>query len=56
MQCHMENKDEVIGGNQYGFIKGRACLTNLVAFYNGVTVSVDKLRATAVTYLDLQSV
>jgi len=32
---HMENKDKVIGGNQHGFTKGKTCLTNLVASYNG---------------------
>ncbi|GAB0178677.1 mitochondrial enolase superfamily member 1 [Grus japonensis] len=48
---HVEEK-KVIGSGQHGFAKRKSCLTNLIAFYDGMTSWVDEGRAVDVVYLD----
>ncbi|GAB0207843.1 mitochondrial enolase superfamily member 1 [Grus japonensis] len=48
---HVEEK-KVIGSGQHGFTKGKSCLTNVIAFYDGMIGWVDEGRAVDVVYLD----
>ncbi|GAB0186901.1 mitochondrial enolase superfamily member 1 [Grus japonensis] len=48
---HVEEK-KVIGSGQHGFTKGKSCLTNLIAFCDGMTGWVYEGRAVDVVYPD----
>ena len=51
MPRHVENK-EMTADSQQVFTKGKSCLTNLVAFYDGVTELMDKERSADGIYPD----
>ncbi|CAM4662709.1 unnamed protein product [Lepidochelys olivacea] len=48
---HLEER-KVIRNSQHGFTKGKSCLTNLIAFYDKITGSVDEGKAVDVLFLD----
>ncbi|CAM5114978.1 unnamed protein product [Eretmochelys imbricata] len=48
---HLEER-KVIRNSQHGFTKQKSCLTNLIAFYDEITGSVDEGKAVDVLFLD----
>ncbi|XP_071881468.1 uncharacterized protein [Anas platyrhynchos] len=48
---HLKGK-QAIRPSQHGFMEGRSCLTNLISFYDKVTLWVDEGKAVDVVYLD----
>ncbi|CAM4608179.1 unnamed protein product [Caretta caretta] len=50
---HLEER-KMIRNSQYGFTKGKSCLTNLTAFYDEITGSVDEGKAVDVLFLDFR--
>ncbi|CAM5075615.1 unnamed protein product [Natator depressus] len=52
---HLEER-KVIRNSQHGFTKGKSCLTNLIAFYDEITGSVDEGKAVDVLFLDFRKV
>ncbi|CAM4608765.1 unnamed protein product [Lepidochelys kempii] len=48
---HLEER-KVIRNSQHGFTKSKSCLTNLIAFYDEITGSVDEGKVVDVLFLD----
>ncbi|CAM5095950.1 unnamed protein product [Natator depressus] len=48
---HLEER-KVIRNSQHRFTKGKSCLTNLIAFYDEITGSVDEGKAVDMLFLD----
>lgn len=52
---HIKDK-KVIESIQCGFMKGKSCLTDPMAFYNKVTSSMDEGRTVDFVYLDFSNI
>ncbi|RMC03229.1 hypothetical protein DUI87_20423 [Hirundo rustica rustica] len=50
---HMDDRN-VIRSSQHEFTKGKSCLTNLIAFYNEMTVWMNEWRAVDIACLDFR--
>ena len=50
--CEGQAGECMLRGNQHGFIRGRSCQTNLVAFYDQVTKSLDAGVTVDIVFLD----
>ncbi|CAM5116249.1 unnamed protein product [Natator depressus] len=48
---HLEER-KVIRNSQHRFTKGKSCLTNLIAFYDKITDSVDERKAVDMVFFD----
>ncbi|CAM5077200.1 unnamed protein product [Eretmochelys imbricata] len=48
---HLDER-KVIRNSQHGYTKGKSCLTNLIAFYDEITGSVDEGKAVDMVFLD----
>ena len=52
--CEGQAAEVMLRGNQHGFVRGRSCQTNLVAFYDQVTESLDASVTVDVVFLDFR--
>ncbi|MGH0170175.1 UNVERIFIED_CONTAM: hypothetical protein FKN15_058551 [Acipenser sinensis] len=44
--------NSILGDSQYGFRKGRSCLTNLLDFFEDATPTMDNCKACDMVYLE----
>ncbi|PKU47871.1 rna-directed dna polymerase from mobile element jockey- hypothetical protein [Limosa lapponica baueri] len=51
ISSHMKD-DKVIRSSQHGFTKGKACLTNLINFYDEMAGLIDEGTTVDIVFLD----